>query len=38
MREMTTADKILAKKPEGERPIDRPRRRWKDNITIGLKV
>ena len=24
-------------KPEGRRPLERPRRRWKDNIKIGLQ-
>ena len=23
-------------KPEGKRPLGRPRRRWEDNITMGL--
>jgi hypothetical protein len=29
--------KILAGKPEGERPLRRPRHRWKDNIRIDLR-
>jgi len=24
-------------KPEGKRPLERPRRRWKDNIKIDLQ-
>ena len=24
-------------KPEGKRPLGRPRRRWEDNITMGLQ-
>jgi hypothetical protein len=29
--------RILVGKPEGKRPIGRPRRRWVDNIKIDLK-
>jgi len=25
---------ILAEKPEGKRPLGRPRRRWEDNIKM----
>jgi hypothetical protein len=28
---------ILARKPEGKRPIGRPRHRWEDNIKIDLR-
>jgi hypothetical protein len=28
---------ILVGKPEGKRPLGRPRRRWVDNIKIDLK-
>jgi hypothetical protein len=31
------AYRILAGKPEGKRPIGRPRRRWVDNIKIDLR-
>jgi hypothetical protein len=31
------AYKILARKAEGKRPLGIPRRRWKENITIGLR-
>jgi hypothetical protein len=30
------AYRILVGKPEGERPLGRPRRRWVDNIKIDL--
>jgi hypothetical protein len=29
--------KVLVKKPEGKRPLDRPRRRWGDNIEAHLQ-
>ena len=29
--------KVLVGKPEGERPLGRPRRRWEDNIKINLQ-
>jgi hypothetical protein len=29
--------RILVRKPEGKRPIGRPRRRWEDNITMDLQ-
>ena len=29
--------KILTGKPTGNRPLGRPRRRWEDNITMGLE-
>jgi hypothetical protein len=28
---------ILAGKPEGKIPLGKPRRRWEDNIKMGLK-
>jgi hypothetical protein len=28
---------ILVGKPEGERPLRRPRRRWEDNIRLDLR-
>jgi hypothetical protein len=28
--------RILVGKPEGKRPLGRPRRRWIDNIMMGL--
>jgi len=30
-------DRVLVRKPEGKRPLGRPRRRWEDNIKIDLK-
>jgi hypothetical protein len=30
--------KILVGKPEGKRPFGRLRRRWKDNIRMGLRA
>jgi hypothetical protein len=29
--------KILVGKPEGNRPVGRPRRRWEDNIRMDLR-
>ena len=29
--------RVLVGKPEGKRPLGRPRRRWKDNIKIYLQ-
>jgi hypothetical protein len=29
--------RILVGKPEGKRPLGRPRRRWVDNIKIDLR-
>ena len=37
MEEGSSAFKMLASKPRGKRPLGRPRRRWKDNIRMGLK-
>jgi hypothetical protein len=36
MGDMRNAYKILVGKPEGKRPLGRPRRRWEDNIKIEL--
>jgi hypothetical protein len=36
MGERTGADRVLVGKPEGKRPLERPRRRWEDNIIIIL--
>jgi hypothetical protein len=37
MREMRNTYKILVGKPEGKRPLGRPRRRWEDNIRMDLR-
>jgi len=37
MGEMRSVYKILVGKPEGKRPLGRPRRRWEDNIKIDLQ-
>jgi hypothetical protein len=37
MREKRNAYRILAGKPEGKRPLGRPRRRWVDNIKMDLR-
>jgi hypothetical protein len=36
-RDKRNAYRILVGKPEGKRPLERPRRRWKDNIRIYLR-
>jgi hypothetical protein len=35
--EKRNAYRILVGKPEGNRPLGRPRRRWKDNIKMDLR-
>jgi hypothetical protein len=35
--EVRGAYNILVGKPEGRRPLGRPRRRWEDNIKMGLR-
>jgi hypothetical protein len=37
MGEKMNADSILVGKPEGMRPLRRPRCRWVDNIKIDLR-
>ena len=37
MEEGRGAFKILTGKPTGKRPLGRPRRRWEDNIRMGLE-
>ena len=37
MEEGGSAFKILTGTPTGKRPLERPRRRWEDNITMDLK-
>jgi hypothetical protein len=36
MGEKRTAYRLLVVKPEGKRPLGRPRRRWMDNIRMDL--
>jgi len=36
-RERRGAYRVLVGRPEGKRPLGRPRRRWDDNIKIGLQ-
>jgi hypothetical protein len=38
MGEMRNACKILVRKPEGWRPLGRPRHRWEDNVRMYLRV
>jgi hypothetical protein len=37
MGEKRSAYRILVEKPEGKRPLGRPRRRWMDNIKMDLR-
>jgi hypothetical protein len=37
MGEKSNAHRILVGKPEGNRPLGRPRRWWEDNIRINLR-
>jgi hypothetical protein len=37
MNEKRTAHRILVGKPEGKRPLGRPRHRWVDNIKMDLR-
>jgi hypothetical protein len=34
--EEETAYRLLLGKPEGRRPLERPRRRWVDNVNMDL--
>jgi hypothetical protein len=36
MEEKRNVYRLLVGKPEGERPLGRPRRRWIDNIKMDL--
>jgi hypothetical protein len=38
MGKRRNAYRILVGKPEGKRPLGRPRRRWVDNIKMHLRV
>ena len=37
MEEGRGAHKVLVGKPEGKRPLRRPRRTWEDNIKMNLQ-
>ena len=37
MEERRDVHKVLVGKPEGKRPLGRPRRRWEDNIKKDLQ-
>jgi hypothetical protein len=37
MGERRKAYRILVGKPEGKRPLGRPRRKWVDNIKLDLR-
>jgi hypothetical protein len=37
LRERRNAYRILVSKPEGKRPLGRPRRTWVDNIKMDLR-
>jgi hypothetical protein len=37
MREGSTVYRILVGRPEGKRPLERPRCRWEDNIKMDLR-
>jgi hypothetical protein len=37
MGERRSAYRILVGKPDGRRPLGRPRRRWEDNIKMDLR-
>jgi len=37
MGEMRGVYRVLVGKPEGKRPLGRPRRRWEDNIKMDFQ-
>jgi hypothetical protein len=37
MGEGTGVYRVLVGRPEGKRPLGKPRRRWEDNIKLGLR-
>jgi hypothetical protein len=37
MGDETKVYKVLVRKPEGKRPLARPRRRWKDGMRMDLR-
>jgi hypothetical protein len=38
MGEERVVHRVLVGKPEGKRPLGRPRLRWEDNINLDLQV
>ena len=36
-RKIGGVHRVLVRKPEGKRPLGRPRRRWEDNIKMDLQ-
>jgi hypothetical protein len=36
VRERRVVYRVLVRKPEGKRPLGRPRRRWEDNIKMHI--
>ena len=37
MEQSRNSYRVLVGKPEGKRPLGRPRRRWEDNIKMDLR-
>jgi hypothetical protein len=37
MGEERGVHRVLVGKPEGKRPLERPRHRWEDNIKMGVE-
>ena len=37
MGEKRDVYRVLVRKPEGKRPLERPKRRWEDNIKMDLQ-
>ena len=37
MEEKTGVYRVLVGKPEGKKPLGRPRRRWEDNVKMDLQ-
>jgi hypothetical protein len=37
MRDRRGAYRVFVGRPEGRRPLGRPRRRWEDNVKVDLK-
>jgi hypothetical protein len=37
MEERRGVYRVLVGRPEGKRPLERPRRRWEDNIKMDLR-